>query len=380
MRYFFQRVFDAIVRTKTSLFRWFYATTVLLIFLDQANRVVYNYLHHTFDESVAMYGMRGVYLVFLALYWLVYWRYLRRWHNRLPVFRVRFRAPRLFLKKMLLRTVKVSVLLTCISQFNLVRPWYLFAADFKILVADYVLTFSNTWNEYENVLVFRGQRWMPSVFELPYYRSVIYQQALANNVSAERRRIAFVDRVVSRAAKSNNVPEWVLFGTILAESGMRMGCLPRFEDDGSGGSEGGPTQQQSLFAEHHGDWTVGIRGCYMNKKDVYNTRIDHQRIRFLTFLCGIDLPSPLDLIRYFLVSSIDDRMSMRTFDTTARVLRTYYEQAKKINSQSGSDFSWTCALAKWRTNSFSPKSRTLVKRYVRLGKQYVSWKQSLRST
>lgn len=359
------------LRVKSSFFRWWVATTALLYGLDLLQKFVYNWLHHSMGEAQAMWGMRIVYTLFVAGYCLLYWKRLRPWIRCLPIRWVRFFGKYRFWKWLGWRTGVISVCLVLVSQFNLIQPWFVFYADFEVLV---MRVFTNPW---DTTTLWRGQTWQPAALDLPLLQSEVAPH-VPDNADATLARTAAFDRVISRAAWWHDVPEYVLFSAVLAESDMRLGCLPQKNSSGEGGSELGPSQIQGVLAEAHMHFTLRLRECYMDKSPgkIYLSHMDRARAETLVYLAGVDLPWSLDLVRYYFISSIDDRMGLQSFRMTAKILREYYELAGK-EGFADEQLRWLCAMAKWRTNSFSPVSRSLVQHYPARGKQYVQWKKSL---
>ncbi|HPA25489.1 MAG TPA: hypothetical protein PLK76_01885 [bacterium] len=244
-------------------------------------------------------------------------------------------------------------LLIVINVFNLLSPIFNFITDQDIIFVDPIVKiFTDKKERAENMLVARGQRWNPPMS--------------GGNLSTW----------VIQAAEQEDIPLWVLAGVVSQESGGGRLAIPPGR---RGEIAAGPLQYQS---PHGGeDMRVTGRSQHFMDGDKYSSTLEWKRTRHLAMICGLQIGSPLpdyflDWIKYFVVSSIDDRLSKKAVFKAAKTLKKRYEKLKEKHAQSDETELWRAAIATWPfgegKKAWNNRNSSLINLYVDKGRAYAA--------
>lgn len=241
-------------------------------------------------------------------------------------------------------------LLIVINIFNLLSPFFNFLTDQDIIFVDPIVnSFTDKKERTENMLLTRGQRWNPPMS--------------GGNLSVW----------VIQAAKEEDVPLWVLAGIVSQESGGGNLAMPPGK---KGGTDAGFLQYQSA----NDDLRVTGRSQHFMAGDKYSSTLEWQRTRHLAMICGLQISSPLpdyflDWIKYFVVSSIDDRLSKKAIFKAAKTLKGRFNYFKKKHQQSNDMELWRATIASWpfgEGRAWNNRNSNLVSIYVTKGREYAA--------
>lgn len=242
-------------------------------------------------------------------------------------------------------------LLLVINLFNLFSPFFNLLTDQDIIFVDPVVKiFTDKKERAENMLVARGQRWNPPMS--------------GGNLSTW----------VIQAAEQEDIPLWVLAGVVSQESGGGRLAIPPSR---RGEIAAGPLQYQS---PHGGeDMRVAGRSQHFMDGDKYSSTLEWKRTRYLAMICGLQIGSPepdyfLDWIKYFVVSSIDDRLSKKAVFKAAKMLKKNYYRFKEEHNVNETEL-WRATIATWpfgEGRAWNNRNSKLINLYVEKGRAYAA--------
>lgn len=375
----------------------------VLFLVDWGAGILYRWLL-PYTESYTGYFLLGYYIVLGAM-WLATWgrpkNMLRRPYE--SVIHIVASVVKSLHKKLRKHGIWTAlggqVLLLILGLYvfnalNLLRaPFNVLADPFLIAINPAIERIHPAWARMYNYCVDTGMRWQPAYLRSgdQWHTSI---QVQGSNQTIYK-RMAFFAPYWHNVAQQYNIPSSILFGINGQETAGLFGRLPecsqKHDSNGkahtmtcAGGTELGLTHIQA--ARCHENWlpkeildwlTLNFfivsnrRHDYMEKSRVYNDRLEFQRAKILIFFCGISLPDWADYIRYYLLGSIDDRLSSKIFSYTARhVTRDWYE-VKKLKPATATRH-YKLVVQRWSGHSMQSRAINL---YVRKGNGYIAWEK-----
>lgn len=330
--------------------------------LEQINVRIFNFLFidGEYGEWLAISGLAIFYLIlFLIIF-------------KTPVYKKIFKPIIVWLNKILTklwtlvcrkRLVHFCVLISIfflVYYLNLLNPIFNIATDIKIIGGAVPKFFvdaatKNSWTNLENNLQRQGELWCPPTAK---------PNKGMDDVSLTHR----FDKWINSACQDYDVLHWVLFGVACQEGG-RFANVP----DLKGETSLGLTQIQSAFL---GLKMTGRDKRFISKKH-RGSVLEHERLRHLAMFCGIIIKDPTlnwfwSWIKYYLVGSIDDRLTGEVVNFTAKTLRQYYDYYSHTYPNRGEDAYWRAAIAAWPyglgSEAWANRNSNLTNLYVEKGK------------
>lgn len=349
---------------------WLASATLYLSAVDSAAAWVYTntLMMGTVTSCLAT---ACVYTVALFI-WFKPLRKLRKYLGGKESVRIFFDKLRLVINKIepqgnlryVIRSAVVTLSLVCVNIYNLLSPWFsMFALIWVVLFQPFLQVLAPDVLRSYDRRVRIGEFWSP-VWLIERETNI---SSATSDEDRVFRRIAQYHGRISRAAGNHGIQQLWLFGTVARESSGGFARLRLSDVSGRGGSELGLFQLQHKLCMDYGLRTSGWWKSYMNgtKTPVNASYLEYQRQKFLVFWCGFELPFVLDYLRYFLLTSIDDRLSSDSFDFAARMFALFDEKAI-LMGKTGLDARTEYVFSRWNNGSD-------LRKYIEWGEKYLSW-------